>query len=101
MPHPARALALAIAVLMAFSAAAPAEAAKKKATRPAATQSRPAAKPKAKPARSYKVGKGETLGKIAARFQCDVPTLARANGLKAPAYSLRQGQSIKLQGCDK
>jgi membrane-bound lytic murein transglycosylase D len=30
-----------------------------------------------------------------------VPTLARANGLKAPAYSLRQGQSIKLQGCDK
>jgi len=68
---------------------------------PAAPVAVPAAKPKAKPARSYKVGKGETLGKIAARFQCDVPTLARANGLKAPAYSLRQGQSIKLQGCDK
>jgi len=68
---------------------------------PAAPVAVPAAKPKAKPARSYKVGKGETLGRIAARFQCDVPTLARANGLKAPAYSLRQGQSIKLQGCDK
>ena len=68
---------------------------------PAAPVAVPAAKPKAKPARSYKVGKGETLGRIAAKFQCDVPTLARANGLKAPAYSLRQGQSIKLQGCDK
>ncbi len=68
---------------------------------PVAPVAVPAAKPKAKPARSYKVGKGETLGRIAARFQCDVPTLARANGLKAPAYSLRQGQSIKLQGCDK
>ena len=38
---------------------------------------------------------------IAAKFQCDVPTLARANGLKAPAYSLRHGQTLKLQGCDK
>ena len=44
---------------------------------------------------------GETLGAIAAKFQCDLPTLARANGLKAPAYSLRQGQTLKLQGCDK
>ena len=43
----------------------------------------------------------ETLGAIAAKFQCDVPTLARANGLKAPAYSLRHGQTLKLQGCDK
>jgi len=59
----------------------------------------PAARPK--PVRSHKVGKGETLGAIAAKFQCDVPTLARANGLKAPAYSLRHGQTLKLQGCDK
>jgi len=60
---------------------------------------RPAARPK--PPRSHKVGRGETLGAIAAKFQCDVPALARANGLKAPAYSLRQGQTLKLQGCDK
>ena len=49
MPHPARALALAIASLLIFSAAAPAEAAKKKANRPAAAQTRQAAKPKARP----------------------------------------------------
>jgi uncharacterized protein (DUF885 family) len=49
MPHPARALALAIAALLVFSTAAPAEAAKKKANRPAAAQTRQAAKPKAKP----------------------------------------------------
>ncbi|WP_313273469.1 DUF885 family protein [Stenotrophomonas sp.] len=49
MPHPARALALAIAALLVFSAAAPAEAAKKKTSRPAAAQTRAAAKPKAKP----------------------------------------------------
>jgi len=62
---------------------------------------RPAPAPRARPARSYKVGKGDTLGRIAAKFQCDVPVLARANGLKAPSYSLRQGQTLKLQGCDK
>ncbi|MEG2804548.1 DUF885 family protein [Stenotrophomonas sp.] len=49
MPHPARALALAIAALLVFSTAPPAEAAKKKANRPAAAQTRQAAKPKAKP----------------------------------------------------
>jgi uncharacterized protein (DUF885 family) len=49
MPHPARALALAIAALLLFGSAAPAEAAKKKANRPAAAQTRSAAKPKAKP----------------------------------------------------
>lgn len=49
MPHPARALALAIAALLVFSTAAPAEAAKKKANRPAAAQTRQAAKPKAMP----------------------------------------------------
>ncbi|HDS1220209.1 transglycosylase SLT domain-containing protein [Stenotrophomonas maltophilia] len=65
----------------------------------AAPRPAPAARPK--PARSYKVGRGETLGRIAAKFQCDVPTLARANGLKAPAYSLRHGQVLKLQGCEK
>ncbi|MFI8718517.1 DUF885 domain-containing protein [Stenotrophomonas sp. NPDC077464] len=53
MPYPARALALAIASLLIFGAAAPAEAAKKKASRPAAVQTRqakPKAKPRARPA---------------------------------------------------
>ena len=49
MPQLARALAVALASLMLFSAAPPAEAAKKKATRPAAAQTRQATKPKARP----------------------------------------------------
>ncbi|AKC85680.1 transglycosylase SLT domain-containing protein [Pseudoxanthomonas suwonensis] len=56
----------------------------------------PAAKPKV---RSYKVAQGDTLGRIAQRHGCDVKTLARANGLKAPAYSVRQGQQLQLEGC--
>lgn len=58
-------------------------------------------KPKAKQARTYRVAKGDTLGRIAQKFQCDLKPLARANGLKAPAYSVRPGQSIKLEGCKK
>ncbi|WP_434027654.1 transglycosylase SLT domain-containing protein [[Pseudomonas] boreopolis] len=59
------------------------------------------AKPKAKQARSYKVAKGDTLGRIAQKYQCELKELARANGLKAPAYAIKPGQTIKLQGCDK
>ncbi|AWH26129.1 DUF885 family protein [Stenotrophomonas sp. YAU14D1_LEIMI4_1] len=49
MPYSLRVLAAAIAALFLFSAVPSAEAAKKKASRPAAAQSRQAAKPKAKP----------------------------------------------------
>ncbi len=59
------------------------------------------AKPKAQQAREYRVARGDNLGKIARKFQCDLKDLARANGLKAPGYSVRQGQEIKLQGCKK
>ncbi|WP_218569427.1 transglycosylase SLT domain-containing protein [Pseudomonas sp. Hp2] len=59
------------------------------------------AKPKAKLARSYKVAKGDTLGRVAQKYQCELKELARANGLKAPAYAIKPGQTIKLQGCDK
>ncbi|MEG1679278.1 MAG: LysM peptidoglycan-binding domain-containing protein, partial [Stenotrophomonas sp.] len=52
-------------------------------------------------ARSYKVAKGDTLGSIANRFQCEVPALARANGLRAPAYALKPGQNLKLEGCGR
>ncbi len=51
------------------------------------------AKPKAQQARSYRVAKGDTLGRIAQRHGCEVKVLARANGLKAPGYSLRQASS--------
>ena len=50
-------------------------------------------------ARSYKVAKGDTLGRIANRFQCELPALARANGLRAPGYAIKPGQSLKLEGC--
>jgi len=59
----------------------------------------PAAKPKPAPVRSYRVAKGDTLGRIAQRQGCDVKALARANGLKAPAYSVRVGQQLRLEGC--
>ena len=59
---------------------------------------RPAAPAKQK---TYKVQRGETLSSIAQRYGCDVPVLARANGLRAPAYALRQGQSLKLEGCSR
>jgi len=59
------------------------------------------AKPKAEQVRDYRVARGDTLGKIAQKFRCEVKELARANGLRAPGYSVRPGQEIKLQGCKK
>lgn len=59
------------------------------------------AEPKAKQAREYRVAKGDTLGRISQRYQCDLKKLARANGLKGPAYSVRPGQSIQLESCRK
>ena len=63
---------------------------------PVAAAPKPAPRPVA---RSYKVARGDTLGRIASRFQCEVPALARANGLRAPAYALKPGQTLKLEGC--
>jgi membrane-bound lytic murein transglycosylase D len=82
---------VAVGDVQAMQAAAPA------ATAPVAP-ARPARRPAA---RSYKVAKGDTLGRIAARFQCEVPALARANGLRAPAYAIKPGQTLKLEGCDR
>ncbi|KRG44653.1 murein transglycosylase [Stenotrophomonas panacihumi] len=59
------------------------------------------AKPKAKQVRSYKVAKGDTLGRIADKHQCELKDLAKANKLRAPAYALKPGQVIQLVGCDK
>ncbi len=59
--------------------------------------SRPAPKPAAP--RTHRVGSGDNLTAIARRYQCDVKSLATANGLKAPRYSIRPGQVLKLEGC--
>ncbi|CAD7383231.1 transglycosylase SLT domain-containing protein [Xanthomonas arboricola] len=59
------------------------------------------AKPKAKQARSYTIARGDTLGRVAQKYQCEIKELAKANGLKAPSYALKPGQSIKLAGCDR
>ena len=36
---------------------------------------------------------------IARRYSCDTKTLAAANGIKPPRYTLRPGQQLRLQGC--
>lgn len=59
----------------------------------------PAAAPA--PAATHRVARGETLGRIAERYGCDVAQLARANDLRAPAYAVRQGQTLKLEGCSR
>ena len=59
------------------------------------------AKPKSEQVREYRVARGDNLGRIAKKFQCDMKKLAQANGLKAPGYSVKPGQELKLQGCRK
>lgn len=49
--------------------------------------------------RQHRVARGDTLMSIARRYSCDVSGLARANGLKAPRYTVRPGQRIRLEGC--
>ena len=68
---------------------------------PGAAAEPPPATPKPRPAqaRTYKVAKGDTLGRIAQRHGCEVKVLARANGLKAPGFSVRVGQQLRLEGC--
>lgn len=54
---------------------------------------------KARAPRTYKVARGDTLGRIADRFGCPVRELAKANRLKAPGYAVHPGQVLKLAGC--
>jgi membrane-bound lytic murein transglycosylase D len=56
-------------------------------------------KPKA--VRNHKVAKGETLGKVAQKYRCEIKPLAKANGLRAPGYAIKPGQMLKLEGCKK
>ena len=48
---------------------------------------------------THRVAAGETLVAIARRYSCDTKSLAAANGIKPPRYTVRQGQQLKLQGC--
>lgn len=62
----------------------------------AAALARAPAKPKP---RTYKVQRGDTLGSIARKQQCDIGDLARANRLKKPKYAIKPGQTLTLDGC--
>lgn len=65
----------------------------------AAAQAAVAKKDGNKRVREYRVRSGDTLAGIARDNNCQVAELAQANRLKAPAYSLRTGQRLKLKGC--
>ena len=65
----------------------------------AAAQAAVAKKDGNKRVREYRVRRGDTLAGIARDNNCQVAELAQANRLKAPAYSLRTGQRLKLKGC--
>ncbi|MEO7064982.1 MAG: transglycosylase SLT domain-containing protein [Dokdonella sp.] len=50
--------------------------------------------------KTYVVRKGDTLSSIARKNgNCNLATLGVANGLRAPHYSLKPGQTLKLTGC--
>lgn len=60
---------------------------------------KPQDKPKPKPLRQHKVARGDTLMSIARKYDCQIGELAKANSLKAPRYTVKPGQQIRLQGC--
>ncbi len=50
--------------------------------------------------RAYTVRKGDTLAAIARRTGCGTPVdIARANGIRAPHYAIKPGQTLQLTGC--
>lgn len=55
----------------------------------------------ARASRTHRVARGETLVAIAQRYQCDTKALAQANGIAAPRYLVRQGQTLRLEGCQR
>lgn len=55
----------------------------------------------ARTTRTHRVARGETLVAIAQRYRCDTKALAQANGIAAPRYLVRQGQTLRLEGCQR
>lgn len=53
-------------------------------------------------AKLYKVRKGDNLAKIARQHGCSGPRdIAQANGIKAPQYRIRTGQTLRIPACHK
>ena len=48
---------------------------------------------------SHRVSNGETLYSIARDYKCNVASLAKDNKLKAPRYSIKPGQVLRLSKC--
>jgi membrane-bound lytic murein transglycosylase D len=53
------------------------------------------------PARTHAVQPGENLVAIARTYSCDLKELAQANRLQGPAYVVRTGAVLKLEGCGR
>ncbi|MGA9341672.1 MAG: transglycosylase SLT domain-containing protein [Rhodanobacteraceae bacterium] len=50
--------------------------------------------------KTYKVRRGDTLAAIARRHGCDsVRAIAKSNGIRAPHYAIRAGQTLRLSRC--
>ncbi len=48
----------------------------------------------------YTVRRGDTLGRIAARFPCvNVRELAAVNNIRPPRYLIRAGQRLRIPAC--
>jgi membrane-bound lytic murein transglycosylase D len=52
-------------------------------------------------ARTHAVRPGENLVAIARNYSCDLKELAQANRLQGPAYLVRTGLVLKLEGCGR
>ena len=61
--------------------------------------SAPVSMPVSATSRRYSVQAGETLTSIAAKFDCRLDDLARANGLGQSAKWVQPGQTLQLAGC--
>ena len=66
-----------------------------------AVRSQAAPIPAKKVTKTHRVTAGDNLTAIARRYQCDTRKLIEANGLDAPRYAIRPGQTLKLEGCAK
>jgi membrane-bound lytic murein transglycosylase D len=53
------------------------------------------------PARTHSVRSGENLVAIARQYRCDLRELAQANRLHGPAYVVRTGLVLRLEGCGR
>jgi membrane-bound lytic murein transglycosylase D len=51
--------------------------------------------------RTHAVRKGDSLVAIARQYSCDLNILAKANELRAPAYPVRTGSVLRLEGCGR